>query len=155
MLATRTTTVEKGHGRIETRQVTALPAAPRRTALDPTGRWRGLRSIVPVVSRWNLQGTVSEEHRYYISSLPADAATLGNAIRTHWNIENSQHWVLDIPFRKDESRLRQGYAAQNLAVLRRLALNLLRQDRTTKVGIKGKRLKAALDEAYLLRILAT
>lgn len=150
----RVTTVEKGHGRIETRQVTALPVAAWLPHLDPTGRWRSFRSIIQVTSRRALQGAVSEEQRYYISSLPAEATTLGRAIRTHWEIENSQHWVLDIAFREDESRVRQGNAAQNLAVLRRLALNLLRQDRTTKAGIKAKRLKAALDEAYLLRIIA-
>jgi predicted transposase YbfD/YdcC len=80
---------------------------------------------------------------------------VGAAVRGHWGIENRLHWVLDIAFREDESRVRQGHADQNLAVLRRLALNLLRQETTAKMGTKAKRLKAGWDDAYLLEILAS
>lgn len=144
-------TVEKGHGRIETRRVTTISEPGWLAHLNPDGAWVGLRSVVQVSSRRDLQGQVSEEQRYYISSLAGAAQSLGAAVRTHWGIENSQHWVLDMAFREDESRVQR--AAQNLAVLRRLALNLLRQDRSTKIGVKGKRLKAGWDEAYLLRVL--
>ena len=133
-------TVEKGHGRIETRRVTTISEPGWLMHLNPDGAWKGLSSIVQVHSRRDLRGAVTEEYRYYISSLAGDAKSIGAAVREHWGIENSEHWVLDMAFREDESRVRR--AAQNLAVLRRLALNLLRQDPTTKIGVKDKRLKA-------------
>lgn len=100
------------------------------------------------------RGARTVDTRYYISSLPGDAEQLGEAARGHWAIENSLHWVLDIVFREDHSRVRQGYADQNLAVVRRLALNLLRQEETAKVGAKAKRLKAAWSTDYLAKVLA-
>jgi predicted transposase YbfD/YdcC len=144
-------TVEQGHGRIETRRVTTISEPSWLAHLNPAAAWVGLRSIVQVYSRRDLQGRVTEEYRYYISSLAGDAARIGAAVREHWGIENSEHWVLDMAFREDQSRVRR--AAHNLAVLRRLALNLLRQDRSTKIGVKAKRLKAGWDDAYLLQVL--
>ena len=92
--------------------------------------------------------------RYYISSLPGDdAKQLLAAVRTHWHIENRLHWVLDVTFREDDSRVRKGNAAQNMAVLRHMALNLLKQEQSTKRSLRGKRLKAGWDERYLARVL--
>jgi predicted transposase YbfD/YdcC len=93
--------------------------------------------------------------RYYISSLDGQAARLLDATRRHWAVENDLHWTLDLAFREDECRVRVGHGAENLAILRHMALNLLKQEKTAKIGIKAKRLKAGWDEAYLLRLLAT
>ncbi len=93
--------------------------------------------------------------RYYLSSLLATAKPIAEAVRSHWGIENSLHWVLDMAFREDESRARTGHSAQNLAVLRNLALTLIRQDRTLKTGVTAARLRAAWDTAYLLHLLGT
>ena len=94
------------------------------------------------------------ESRYYISSLPNDARQLLEATRGHWGIENSVHWVLDIAFREDECRVRKGNAAENLAILRRMALNLLKHETTSKGGIAVRRKRAGWDEAYLLKVLS-
>ncbi len=96
---------------------------------------------------------VTRKTRYYITSLGNDAQQALYAVRGHWKIENQVHWVLDVVFREDDSRIRKGNGAQNFAILRHVALNLLHQEKTIKVGIKAKRLKAALDEKYLLKVL--
>jgi predicted transposase YbfD/YdcC len=95
----------------------------------------------------------SIETCYYISSAKGTAAFFNRAVRTHWRIENSAHWVLDMAFREDESRLRKDNGAENMATLRRMALSLLKQDKTVKLGIKNKRLKATWDHDYLIRLL--
>jgi predicted transposase YbfD/YdcC len=147
-------TIEKNHGRIEVRAVGAVEDPALLAYLDPTGAWPKLRSVAMVVAERRIGAEVSRETRYYLTSLPGDAALVGAAVRGHWGIENRLHWVLDIAFREDESRVRRGHADQNLAVLRRLALNLLRRETTAKMGTKAKRLKAGWDHAYLLKILA-
>ena len=116
--------------------------------------WKDFRTIVKVVSERRAGDKTSVEARYFISSLESDAKRLLEAIRAHWGIENGLHWVLDIAFREDESRIRKGNGPQNFAVLRHIALNLLKQEKTAKCGIKAKRLKAAWDEDYLLKVLA-
>ena len=122
--------------------------------LDPEGAWPGLRTIARV-SATRQVGTQdpTTSVRYYLSSLPGDAKLIAEAVRSHWGIENSLHWVLDMAFREDESRVRLGHSAQNLAVLRKLALTLIQQDRTRKVGVKASRLKAGWDTGYLLKLM--
>lgn len=100
-----------------------------------------------------VNGETSIEERYWLSSLAVDAERFAEIARGHWGIENTCHWILDVVFREDDSRVRIGYAAENMALIRRAALNLLQQDKTTKRGVKTKRFKAALDEGYLLKIL--
>jgi len=145
--------VEKNHGRIELRQVWTVDDPAVIAYLDPAGAWSQLRSVAMVVAERRRGGESSRETRYYLSSLPGDAARIGAAVRGHWGIENRLHWGLDIAFREDESRVRQGHADQNLAVLRRLALNLLRQEPSAQMGTKAKRLKAGWDQVYLLKLL--
>lgn len=147
--------MEKDHGRIEVRQVRTVNDPRLMAYLDPEGAWPQLRSVAMGVAERRIGTQHSRETRYYLSSLPGDAATFGDAVRGHWGIENRLHWVLDIAFREDESRGRQGHASQNLALLRRFALNLLRQEQTAKMGVKAKRLKAGWDDAYLLKLLAS
>jgi predicted transposase YbfD/YdcC len=145
-------TVEKDHGRIETRryyQSDQLEWFADRAA------WEGLNSVGMVESIREIGDQQTVERRYYLSSLPLDVETFGRAVRGHWGVENKLHWVLDVQMGEDQSRARTGYAAENLATLRRLALNLLKRDKTKRRGIKGKQLNAGWDHAYLLRLLGT
>ncbi|MEO0560761.1 MAG: ISAs1 family transposase [Chloroflexota bacterium] len=154
-VATHHKTVNKGHGRIDTRQCWVVDDPEIIAYINDYKSWTGLRSIVKVESVRHilLTDTIETETRYFISSLPADPQQLLHAIRAHWQVENSLHWVLDMAFREDESRVRKDHAPQNFAVLRQVALNLLRQDDSLQVGIAAKRKRAGWDEAYLTRIL--
>lgn len=143
-------TVEKDHGRIETRRY--YQSAELDWFAD-RAKWEGLRSVGMVEAIREAGGQTSVERRYYLSSLPLGVETFARAVRGHWGVENKLHWVLDVWFREDQSRARAGHAAENLATLRRLALNLLKRERTKKRGIKGKQLNAGWDHAYLLRLL--
>ena len=147
-------TWDKGHGRLERRRYTALSDPDLLACLDPTHAWPGLRSVVQVEAERRRGEHRSIETRYYLASLPPDAALLGQVIRAHWQVENCLHWVLDVQFREDASRVRVGHEAQNFAILRHLALNLLRQDTSVRGSLAAKRFRAALDHTYLLRLLA-
>ena len=117
-------------------------------------KWKGWQSVVKVHSKRQIGEEISVQDCYFISSLDKNARCLLKVIRNHWGIENSLHWVLDIAFREDESRIRKENIAENFAILRHIALNLIKQEKTTKASIKGKRLKAGWDNDYLLKILS-
>lgn len=139
------------HGRIEVRRYYATNDIEWLRNKDA---WSGVESIAMVERERTVAGEeTTRERSYYISSLAAEAQKIGAAIRQHWTIENSLHWVLDIGFREDRSRIRKAHAPKNLATLRHIALNLLKQEKSLQVGIKSKRLKAGWDEAYLLKVL--
>ena len=146
-------TVGKDHGRVEVRRCSTLSDPELLAYLDPTGAWEGLRTLVQVEAERRGGDTVTRDTRYYLSSLPPNAAALGQAVRHHWQVENRLHWVLDVAFREDDSRVRVGDGAQNFAVLRHLALNLLRQEAAGRGSIATKRFRAALDETYLRTLL--
>ena len=115
--------------------------------------FRATNTVVKVTAQRETATETTVHSRYYISSLARPAKTLLAVTRRHWSIENSLHWSLDVTFREDQCRVRKDYGPQNLAVLRQIALNLLKQETTLKRGIQGKRLKAGWVENYLLRVL--
>ena len=142
-------TNESGHGREETRRVYSLEAPEW---LRNKEQWGRLSSLIMVEATRKLNDQVSAERRYYISSLAPDAKRAAEAVRGHWGIENSSHWILDVVFDEDDSRVRVGNAPENLALVRKLTHNLLQQETTLKRGIQTKRLKAGWDRSYLLKI---
>jgi len=145
------TCVEKDHGRLEQRTVMVSRDVYWLRDID---KWKGLSAIVAVESKRTIDGETTTERRHYLCSGNAGVQDLGQFIRHHWSVENELHWTLDVAFREDLCRVRAQNAAENLARIRRVALTILKQDKTAKVGIQGKRLKAAWDKAYLLKLLS-
>lgn len=143
-------TVEKDHGRIEVRRYWQSENIGWFADLK---KWEGLRSVGVVEAVRDVKGEISTERRYYLSSLTSDIIPFAKAVRGHWGVENQLHWQMDVSFAEDQSRARTGHAAENLATLRRLALNLLKRDTTKKRGIRGKQRNAAWHHPYLLHIL--
>lgn len=147
-------TTNKGHGRLEIRRAYVINDPQYITYLDPQHRWAGLQSVVRIEAERHLPDKQPEhETRHYLSSLAGDPSLLNQVIRTHWTIENDLHWTLDVAFREDDSRIRQGKGPENMALLRHIALNLLKQEPSAKTGIHNKRLRAGWDHDYLLKVL--
>ena len=147
------TTNSLDHGRIETRRCSVVSDFQ---FIPYKNKWKGLKSIIKIESTREFKNSdkpTEKATRYYISSLEAKAEDFQKAIRAHWGIENKLHWVLDVAFSEDASRKRTGNAAQNFSILLKIALNLLKNDKSVKIGVKGKRLKAAWSNSYLLKIL--
>ena len=141
-------TQAKGHGRRETRRCVALPAKD----IGRTDAWTGLQSVVMVESMRDLGGSCTSEKRFYISSLAPDSALLAHAIRSHWEIENRLHWCLDVTFREDASQIRIAHAPENLNIVRKIAMNLLRLN-PLKRSLPKKRLQACLNNDYLAEVM--
>lgn len=143
-------TVDGGHGRVEVRRYWSVSDIDW---LDQKKDWKRLTTIAMVESERHIAEKISVERRFYIASINNDAELLAKAIREHWGIENKVHWVLDVAFREDDSRIRKGYSSENLAVVRHIGLNLLRNEKSRKIGIKAKRKLAGWDEDYLLKVI--
>jgi predicted transposase YbfD/YdcC len=139
-----------GHGRDEIRHYWMTS---RIETLRTKDEWKGLQTIGMVLADREVNGQIQMEIRYYISSLPNNAQQFAHAVRTHWEIENCVHWVLDVTFSEDKSRIRKDHAPHNLAMLRHLVLNLIRQEKTHKGSLRMKRFRAGLDDNYLEQVL--
>jgi predicted transposase YbfD/YdcC len=143
--------VDKGHGRIETRRLWTTQEVGW---YSQASQWKDLSRFICIESVRQIKGKTSTDRRYYVSSVGrTTAADLLRVIRGHWGIENGLHWCLDVSFNEDNSRLRKGHAAENFSRLRRLALNLLKQDQTFKIGLKGKAKCCGWNHQYLLNVL--
>lgn len=144
--------VDVGHGRVETRVCTILNDLSQ---LSRAGDWQNIRTLVKIDSTRfiKVSGVTQNETRYYISSLELNAQTIGQAVRSHWSVENKLHWLLDVSFNEDKSRKRDRNAAENFSVVLRMALNLIKNETSTKRSVKGKRLKAGWSNEYLLTLL--
>ena len=146
-------TVDKGHGRIEIRRCWTIDYLSLDGSLRGADNWRNLTTLVKVQSERFIDGKRSIDDRYFIASYRDTACHILQHTRQHWHIENSLHWVLDIAFREDECRIRKGNGPQNFAVLRHVALNLLKHNSRSKLGIKNRRLRAGWDNDYLFSVL--
>jgi predicted transposase YbfD/YdcC len=144
-------TQEQGHGRQEIRRYWVMGNTEYLLGAE---NWAKLTTIGCVESQRQVGNKITSEMRYYLLSLPLDATGFATAVRGHWGIENQLHWILDVGFREDQSRTTQGYSAENLAVIRHLAVNLLTQEKSAKGGTRAKRLKAGWNDHYLTKILA-
>ena len=146
--------VETGHHRREIRKIWVLPVN-QLGGLYKQQQWAGLQSIVMVYRKRYLWNKQTEETQFFLTSLPYDAQRIGRAIRLHWGIENQLHWVLDVTFKEDESRIRQGHGPENLTLLRRLAISVLNQETSSKRSIRQKAKLASMNPDYMMKVLAS
>jgi len=146
-------TVNKGHGRIEIRECWVIADPVAFDYIRHYEGWADLNAIVRVQRERRIQDKIQQETAYFITSLLPDAPKILQATRQHWAVENNLHWVMDVTFREDDSRIRKGNSPQNMSVLRNMALNILKQDRS-KGSLRQKRYKAALDDRFLLKLLS-
>ena len=144
--------IEGGHHRVEKRQIWTV-AVSELPPLHNQSLWTGLKTVVMVVSERRLWNKTTTEVRFYLSSLASNAEKIAQAIRSHWGIENSLYWTLDVTFSEDKSRIRKDHSPENFALLRRLAVNLLKQEKEFKGSLKMKRYLAGMDNNYLVQIL--
>jgi predicted transposase YbfD/YdcC len=144
--------IEKGHHRLEKRQVWAVPLAAF-GGLYQQEQWSGLQSIIIVERVRHLWNKTTHEVQFYLSSLPADAQLIGRAIRQHWGIENQVHWTLDVTFNEDQCRIRSGNSPTNFALLRRIALNALNKESTCQRSLRQKSKRAAMNNDYMMTVL--
>lgn len=142
---------DAGHNRKEIRYYSVLNHI--KSQVDPDDKWSNLKSVGRVDYVRTVDGIAKMSTRYFISSLVHDAAAFGQIVRSHWKIENSLHWRLDVQFEEDNSRIRKEHAPENFAVLRHIAHNVFNQDKSSKTGMKNKRLKAGWDDQYLGKVL--
>ena len=143
-------TTGRAHGRTETRRYWITEEIEW---LTHHAQWKDLRSVGMVESIREMQGKLTRERRFFIASIGANAGTFARAVRGHWAIENTLHWSLDVSFAEDQCRVRSGYAAENLAILRHMSINILKGETTKRRGIKGKQKNAGWDPSYLLKLL--
>ena len=144
--------VEKGHHRLENRQVYTVPVS-QLPALHEQDSWRGLTTVVMVVRSIQYWNKTTNEVQFYLTSLASDANKIGSAIRQHWGIENSVHWTLDVTFHEDECRIRSLHSPQNFALLRRIALNALERESSFRRSLRQKSRRAAMNDRYMLSVL--
>ena len=146
-------TVDKGHGRIEIRECWSTSDPEYLRYIATLAEWQGLQSIAMVQTERREGDKTTVKHRYFISSLEPDAKRLAHAIRSHWAIEITLHWTLDMSFGEDDSRMREGYSAENFAMMRRMALGLMKRDPHSKRSLKGRRKICNWSNDYLERLL--